>query len=73
MIGRHRTGLAALLTGALAALAPAQELSIEECATLCREVLPTAEELAWRLGWMALAWLYLLFFCARVWRGEDRG
>ena len=24
-------------------------------------------ELAWRLAWMLLAWLYLVFFCARVW------
>lgn len=30
-------------------------------------------ELAWRLGWMALAALYLQFFCRRVWieRGDD--
>jgi hypothetical protein len=28
------------------------------------------EELLYRLGWMLLAWLYLLFFCGRVWRGE---
>ena len=28
------------------------------------------EELAWRLGWMLLAWLYLVWFCARVWRDE---
>lgn len=29
------------------------------------------EELLYRLGWMLLAWLYLLFFCARVWREEE--
>jgi len=29
------------------------------------------EELAYRLGWIALAWLYLLFVCARLW-GEER-
>ena len=27
-------------------------------------------ELAWRLAWMGLAWLYLVFFCAQVWRDE---
>jgi len=25
------------------------------------------EELAYRLVWMLLAWVYLLFFCARIW------
>ena len=30
------------------------------------------EELAWRLAWMVLAWLYLLFVCARVWRDGER-
>ncbi len=29
------------------------------------------EELAYRLGWIVLAWLYLLFVCARLW-GEER-
>lgn len=29
------------------------------------------EELAWRLGWMGLAFLYLVWFCACVWE-EDR-
>jgi len=29
------------------------------------------EELLWRLAWMGLAWLYLLWFCARVWREEE--
>ncbi len=29
------------------------------------------EELAYRFGWIALAWLYLCFVCARVWREED--
>lgn len=29
------------------------------------------EELAWRLGWMVLASLYLLFFCSRVWRDDE--
>lgn len=28
------------------------------------------EELLWRLGWMGLAFLYLVFFCNRVW-SED--
>jgi len=28
------------------------------------------EELAWRLGWMALATAYLFFFCTWVWRDE---
>ncbi len=28
------------------------------------------EELAWRLAWMALATVYLWWFCARVWREE---
>ncbi len=31
------------------------------------------EELLWRLVWMGLAWLYLLFFCARIWRREESG
>ena len=25
------------------------------------------EELLWRLGWMGLAGLYLVFFCRRIW------
>lgn len=29
------------------------------------------EELAWRLGWMALALAYLLHFCRFVWRAPD--
>lgn len=29
------------------------------------------EELLWRLGWMALAWLYLAFFCRCVWIEEE--
>lgn len=29
------------------------------------------EELLYRLLWMFLAWLYLLFFCARIWRKEE--
>ena len=29
------------------------------------------EELAYRIGWMLLAWLYLMFFCARIWRTEE--
>jgi len=28
------------------------------------------EELAWRLVWMGLAFLYLIFFCNRIWK-ED--
>lgn len=36
-----------------------------------RLVLGVPEELAWRLGWMALAFLYLLWFCAAVWRDEE--
>lgn len=32
------------------------------------------EELAYRLGWMLLAWLYLLFFTRWIWRsGEGSG
>ncbi len=29
------------------------------------------EELLYRLLWMLLAWLYLLFFCARIWRDDN--
>lgn len=29
------------------------------------------EELAYRLGWMALAGLYLVWFCRAVWVEED--
>lgn len=29
------------------------------------------EELLYRLGWMALAWLYLLWVCRALWRGSD--
>ena len=29
-------------------------------------------ELVWRLGWTLLAWLWLLWFCGRVWRAEPR-
>ena len=32
-------------------------------------VLP--EELVYRLVWMALAWGYLLWFCARIWQDEE--
>jgi len=28
------------------------------------------EELAYRLAWMALAWIYLVHVCAVVWRDE---
>ena len=28
------------------------------------------EEMAWRLLWMIGAWLYLIFFTAKVWREE---
>ena len=28
-------------------------------------------EIAYRLVGFLLAWLYLLFFCARIWREED--
>lgn len=28
------------------------------------------EELVWRLAWMVLAFVYLIFFCSRVWK-ED--
>lgn len=28
------------------------------------------EELLYRLCWMVLAWVYLLFFCSRIWREE---
>ena len=28
-------------------------------------------ELAWRLLWILLAWLYLLWFCAFAWRAGD--
>ena len=30
------------------------------------------EELAWRLAWMGLAFLYLLYFCAHLWRDGER-
>ncbi len=29
------------------------------------------EELAFRVLWMALAWVYLVFFTLRVWREDD--
>lgn len=29
------------------------------------------EELLWRLAWMGLAFLYLVWFCAAVWREES--
>ena len=29
------------------------------------------EELLFRLLWMLLAWAYLVWFCARVWREAD--
>lgn len=29
------------------------------------------QELAWRLGWMLLAGLYLVWFCRAVWVEED--
>jgi hypothetical protein len=30
------------------------------------------EEALYRLAWMLLAWLYLLWFCTQVWREESR-
>ena len=29
------------------------------------------EELGYRLVWIAASWLYLLFFCGRIWRGDE--
>ena len=29
------------------------------------------DELGYRLVWVALAWLYLLFVCAFVWRSDE--
>ncbi|MCB1036941.1 MAG: hypothetical protein KDD47_24150 [Acidobacteria bacterium] len=29
------------------------------------------EDMAYRLGWMLLAWAYLIFFTRSVWREED--
>ena len=29
------------------------------------------EEVAYRLLWMLLAWVYMLFFCTFVWREDD--
>ena len=29
------------------------------------------EDVAYRLGWMLLAWLFLLFFTRYVWKEED--
>ncbi len=29
------------------------------------------EDVAYRLGWMFLAWLFLLFFTRYVWKEED--
>ncbi len=31
------------------------------------------EELLYRLVWMLLAWLYLMYFCARIWRSNSNG
>ncbi len=28
------------------------------------------EELAYRIAWMVLAWIYLMFFTSRVWKTE---
>ena len=28
------------------------------------------EELLYRLSWLLLAWLYLMFFCSRIWTEE---
>jgi hypothetical protein len=30
------------------------------------------EELLWRIGWMALAWVYLLYVCRVLWTDEER-
>jgi hypothetical protein len=29
------------------------------------------EEMAWRLAWMAIAWVYLLWFCSAVWAADE--
>ena len=29
------------------------------------------EELLYRLAWMLLAWLWLVWFCGRIWRTEE--
>lgn len=31
------------------------------------------DELAWRLAWMLLAWLYLEWFCRTIWRDATPG
>ena len=31
------------------------------------------EELLYRIVWMGLAWLYLLYFTAKVWPDEEQG
>ena len=28
-------------------------------------------DLAYRIGWLMLAWIYLMFFCRYVWEKED--
>lgn len=28
-------------------------------------------ELAWRIGFVLAAWVFVMFVCARVWREED--
>ena len=28
------------------------------------------EELLWRLGWMALAWVYLIYISTFLWKGD---
>lgn len=29
------------------------------------------EEIGYRVVWMLAAWVYLMFFTARIWRGEE--
>lgn len=30
------------------------------------------EDMAWRLAWMVLAWIYLVYFTLKVWPEEPR-
>ncbi|MEM9381313.1 MAG: hypothetical protein AAGB93_15275 [Planctomycetota bacterium] len=65
----RRTQLLLAWTGGLALTALHLAPGFEPRARLVLGVLP--EELAYRLGWMALAFAYLVWFTAVVWREED--
>lgn len=65
----HRTANALAWAGGLALVVLHLDFWRPQRAVLHLGWVP--EELLWRVGWMVLAGLYVLWLCAAVWREED--